>query len=84
MREKVRPCPFCGSIDLKRYVTEATGGRMRGVFVCNKCGCRLEHYTDHVHKIAEAYGGDWEAAREFAREDARIKVTQKWNGRAYE
>lgn len=83
MINELKPCPFCGSTDLKRYVTEATGGMMRGVIVCNACGCRLEHYTDYVHVIAKAYG-DWGSAHEYAREDARIKVTQKWNGRAYE
>lgn len=84
MTEKLKPCPFCGSTDLKHYVTEATDGYMRGVVVCNGCGCRLEHYSDRVSVIADAYGGDWKEARAFAREDARIKVTQKWNGRAYE
>lgn len=56
---------------------------MRGVVVCNACGCRLEHYTDYVHFIAEAYGGDWKSANEYAHEDARIKVAQKWNRRAW-
>lgn len=81
MSEELKPCPLCGSTNLKHYVTQARGGTMRGVVVCETCGCRLEHYTDHVHFIAEAYGGDWKSANEYAREDARIKVAQRWNRR---
>lgn len=79
---KLKPCPFCGSENLKHYFTSATGGSKRGVIVCNNCGCRLEYYSDYVHSIADAYCGDWKAANEYANEDARIEVARKWNRRA--
>ena len=33
MAEKLKPCPLCGSTDLKHYVTNARE-RNRGVIVC--------------------------------------------------
>lgn len=82
MSEELKPCPFCGSKDLKHYFTSATGGNKRGVIVCKNCGCRLEYYSDYVHSIADAYCGDWKAADEYAKEDARIEIANKWNRRA--
>ena len=35
-----------------------------------------------VHSIADAYCGDWKSADEYAKEDARIEVANKWNRRA--
>ena len=81
MAEKLRPCPLCGSTDLKHYVTNARE-RNRGVIVCNGCGLRLEAYSDDEYKVAQAYQGDFESAHEFTWEQARRAVADKWNRRA--
>lgn len=77
----IKPCPFCGSTDLKHYVTSARGGRYRGVVVCKKCGARKEAYSDWTHSVSDAYCGDWKAADEFTREQAIGLVEREWNRR---
>lgn len=77
----LKPCPLCGSTDLKHYVTNARE-RNRGVIVCKGCGLRLEAYSDDEHKVAQAYQGDFESAHEFTWEQARAAVADRWNRRA--
>lgn len=81
MAETLKPCPLCGSTDLKHYVTNARE-RNRGVIVCKGCGLRLEAYSDDEHKVAQAYQGDFESAHEFTWEQARKAVADRWNVRA--
>ena len=81
MAETLKPCPLCGGTDLKHYVTNARE-RNRGVIVCKDCGLRLEAYSDDEYKVAQAYQGDFESAHEFAWEQARAAVADKWNRRA--
>ena len=81
MAETLKPCPLCGSTDLKHYVTNARE-RNRGVIVCKNCGLRLEAYSDDEYKVAQAYQGDFESAHEFTWEQARRAVADKWNRRA--
>lgn len=78
---ELKPCPFCGSDNLKHYVTQATGGRYRGVVVCNECGARKESYSDWTGSVTDAYYGDWKAANDFTREQARKRVESDWNRR---
>lgn len=77
----LKPCPLCGSTDLKHYVTNARE-RNRGVIVCKGCGLRLEAYSDEEYKVAQAYQGDFESAHVFTWEQAREAVADKWNRRA--
>lgn len=81
MAETLKPCPLCGSTDLKHYVTNARE-RNRGVIACKGCGLRLEAYSDEEYKVAQAYQGDFEAAHVFTWEQARQAVADKWNRRA--
>lgn len=81
MTETLKPCPLCGSTDLKHYVTNARE-RNRGVIVCKDCGLRLEAYSDEEYRVAQAYQGDFESAHGFTWEQARRAVTDKWNRRA--
>ena len=81
MDETLKPCPLCGSTDLKHYVTNARE-RNRGVIVCKNCGLRLEAYSDDEYKVAQAYQGDFESAHEFTWEQARRAVADRWNRRA--
>lgn len=81
MTETLKPCPLCGSTDLKHYVTNARE-RNRGVIVCKCCGLRLEAYSDKEHTVAQAYQGDFESAHEFTWEQARKAVADRWNRRA--
>ena len=81
MAETLKPCPLCGSTDVKHYVTNARE-RNRGVIVCKNCGLRLESYSDDEHTVAQAYHGDFESAHEFTWEQARRAVADKWNRRA--
>ena len=81
MADKLKPCPLCGSTDLKHYVTNARE-RNRGVIVCKGCGLRLEAYSDDEHKVAQAYQGDFESAHVFTWEQAREAVADKWNRRS--
>ena len=73
------PCPFCGSTDLKLYVTGAVGAYRRGVVRCKACGARVEAesggYHDYPHdEPRETY--------DMANADARELVAEKWNRRA--
>ena len=81
MAGTLKPCPLCGSTDVKHYVTNARE-RNRGVIVCKNCGLRLEAYSDDEYKVAQAYQGDFESAHEFTWEQARRAVADKWNRRA--
>lgn len=81
MADTLKPCPLCGSSDLKHYVTNARE-RNRGVIVCKDCGLRLEAYSDEEHKVAQAYQGDFESAHVFTWEQARSAVADRWNRRA--
>lgn len=81
MSVELKPCPLCGSTDLKHYVTNARE-RNRGVIVCKGCGLRLEAYSDDECKVAQAYMGDFESAHKFTWEQARDAVADKWNRRA--
>ena len=81
MEKNLKPCPLCGSTDLKHYVTNARE-RNRGVIVCKGCGLRLEAYSDDEYKVAQAYMGDFESAHKFTWEQARDAVADKWNRRA--
>ena len=81
MAEMLKPCPLCGSTDVKHYVTNARE-RNRGVIVCKNCGLRLEAYSDDEYKVAQAYQGDFESAHEFTWEQARRAVAAAWNRRA--
>ncbi len=81
MAETLLPCPLCGSIDLKHYVTNARE-RNRGVIVCKGCGLRLEAYSDEERTVAQAYQGDFKSAHEFTWEQARKAVADKWNRRS--
>ena len=81
MEKNLKPCPLCGSTDLKHYVTNARE-RNRGVIVCKGCGLRLEAYSDNEYKVAQAYMGDFESAHKFTWEQARDAVADKWNRRA--
>lgn len=81
MAETLLPCPLCGSMDLKHYVTNARE-RNRGVIVCKGCGLRLEAYSDDEYKVAQAYQGDFKSAHEFTWEQARKAVADRWNRRA--
>lgn len=76
--QELKPCPLCGSTDLKHYVTNARE-RNRGVIVCKGCGLRLEEYSDDEYKLAQAYMGDFESAHKFTWEQARDAVADKWN-----
>lgn len=77
--EELKPCPFCGSTDIKRYITGATGAYRRGVVKCKACGASISAesggYHDYPHDDArETY--------DMANRDAREFVTSAWNRRA--
>lgn len=87
---ELRPCPMCGSTDLKHYTTESVQSFRRGVVKCKQCGCtvkaegggfelfRLMGITpnkDGRHSMA-----DYEAARKESNTRARRLSAEKWNG----
>lgn len=78
---ELKPYPFCGSRDLKHYISNAGHRGYRGVIVCNSCGVRLEAYSESYLTLVNAgYAND--EANEYQKADAREKVAMKWNTRA--
>ena len=79
--DPLKPCPFCGSSDLKSYTTEGGGAYKRGIVKCRSCGCRIEAesggFHDYPHGSIEA---QMEAKR-TALKDAKERVAMAWNRR---
>lgn len=48
----LKPCPFCGSLDLK--VTPIAGQIAGSYILCLKCGCNGP-YKEHVSDAIEAW-----------------------------
>ena len=80
MSKLLNPCPFCGSTDLKHYVSNARD-RECGVIVCKSCGARLEACSvSHAELVNRGYS-DHEA--EIAQKEmASGLICDKWNLRA--
>ena len=90
MSEKLRPCPMCGSTDLKHYTTESIQSFRRGVVKCKKCGCTVRaegggHELFRELGITQNNDGrygraDYEVVRRESNERARKAAADKWNG----
>ena len=75
----MRPCPLCGSEEIKVYVTGAQGAYRRGVAKCLGCGCRVEAESGGYHDYPH---DDPRETYDMANSDARSGVIEKWNRRA--
>ena len=75
----MRPCPLCGSEEIKVYVTGAQGAYRRGVVKCLGCGCRVEAESGGYHDYPH---DDPRETYDMANFDARSGVIEKWNRRA--
>ena len=45
--ENLNPCPFCGSKDVRRYLTIG----MKWVAGCDACGCRTRECTHSIDAV---------------------------------
>ena len=81
MAEILKPCPLCGSTDLKHYARDYRGNPLkRAVVRCESCGCEVDALSDNAVPLYEKY--EWPDARKVATEQAMSRVAEKWNRRA--
>lgn len=53
MAEKLKPCPFCGNIYVKKIKAPLQGTQM---FICNKCGADVCFFgAEHEPKASKAW-----------------------------
>lgn len=87
---KLRPCPMCGSSDLKHYTTESVQSFRRGTVKCKRCGCMVRAEgggRELFAKLGIVPNGDgrhsmadYEAARRESNDRAYRLSAAKWNG----
>ena len=87
----LRPCPMCGSTDLKHYTTESVQSLRRGTVRCKKCGCTVRaeggsfrELLDELEIVPGNDGcytiADYAVARRESNERAYRLSAEKWNG----
>ena len=87
---ELRPCPMCGSIDLKHYTTESVQSFRRGTVKCKRCGCTVRAEGGGYELFTQLgiipnNGGrysmaDYEVVRRESNDRARRLSAAKWNG----
>lgn len=81
MAEILKPCPLCGSTNLKHYARDYRGNPLkRAVVRCESCGCEVDALSDNAVLLYEKY--EWPDARKVITEQAMGRVVEKWNRRA--
>lgn len=86
----LRPCPMCGSRNLKHYTTESVQSFRRGTVKCLDCGCMVRAEGGGHELFGELglapnndgrYGRlDYEIARAESNDRAYRLSAKKWNG----
>lgn len=81
MAEKLKPCPLCGSTDLKHYARDYRGNPLkRAVVRCESCGCTVDALSNDAAYLFDKY--EWPDARKVATEQAMRRAAERWNRRA--
>lgn len=80
MNKELKPCPFCGSVDIK-YSLKITGHfeiRYHAAMYCNKCHCY------GARTLTKAINHNDYKGRRFIEEDEELKqqAITAWNRRA--
>ena len=77
----LKPCPLCGSTDIKLYTTESRRSYRRGTVRCQNCGCTVTAEGEYMPSNGL---DDYKYRRNRSLETAKERVAEKWNKRPRE
>lgn len=86
---ELRPCPMCGSTDIKHYTTEGRESYRRGVVKCRRCGCQVRAEGGGFELFKELglpKDGDERTLKDYylARQESNARAyrlsADRWNG----
>lgn len=68
----IKPCPFCGSTEIKYEPTYTGGEESHGVMVCLQCGCTVPT-SEFGRRVKEPYS-KWNSRANKCDRDALLSV----------